>query len=326
MKILITGATGFVGSHLSDLLHNSGHEVFSLVRTPSKAKEFDVKGTIIRGNLNTTKTHDWVAELPVDLDAVVHAAGIVHSFEDRSFYTINTESTRQLIEDLSFKFPNLKFVLISSLAASGPSKRYQTEDQVPDPVSVYGKSKLAAERILTNEAPANWQKSIIRPPMVIGPRDPAVLDVFKMVKKGFVPSLGRKGGKKLYSFVAVFDLIESIKLCLEKETEGTEVYFSAFPKAVEFKDLLLAIANKLDKKAPYIIPLPITPIKIATKFLARRKPEGMRLTPDKINEILPKAWTCSADKTTKSLGQVYKWDLDHIIEATIKDYKARGWL
>ncbi|MBK26851.1 MAG: hypothetical protein CME70_22810 [Halobacteriovorax sp.] len=326
MKILITGATGFVGSHLSDLLHRSGHEVYSLVRSPDKAKEFDVKGTLIRGSLNSTKSHDWVAELPIDLDAVVHAAGIVHSFEDRSFYTVNTESTRQLIEDLSFKYTKLKFILISSLAAAGPSKRYQTEDQVPEPVSVYGKSKLAAERILTNEAPKSWQKSIIRPPMVIGPRDPAVLDVFKMVKKGIVPSLGRKGGKKIYSFVGVFDLVESIKLCLENDKEGLEVYFSAFPKAIEFKELLSVIASKLNKKKPLIIPLPISPIKFATKVIALKKPKTVRLTPDKINEIIPKAWTCSAEKSTKQLGQVYKWDIEKIVEETLNDYKKRGWL
>ena len=79
MKILVTGSTGFVGSHLCQLLDKSGHEVYALVRNPSKAKEFNIPGHHIKGDLSS---FDWVATLPDDLDAVVHTAGIVHSGDD----------------------------------------------------------------------------------------------------------------------------------------------------------------------------------------------------------------------------------------------------
>lgn len=326
MKVLITGATGFVGSHLSDLLHENGHEVYSLIRNQDKADEFEVKGKPINGSLNSTIPHDWIAELPMDLDAVVHTAGIVHSFDNKSFFTVNTESTRQLIEDLGFKYNNLKFVMISSLAAAGPDASFQTEDDRPVPVSDYGRSKLIAEKILTREAPVAWQKVIIRPPMVIGPRDPAILDVFKMVQKGIVPSIGTRGGQKLYSFIGVFDLIETIKLSLEKNIEDTEIFYSSHPDSIKFKELLGIIAQKMGKKTPKIIPLPVTPVKMVTKVLKMIKPNNVRLTPDKIHEITPMAWTCSGTKATDKLGQVYRWDLEAIIESTLKDYKNRGWL
>ena len=327
MKILITGATGFVGSHLSDLLHDEGHEVFSLVRNPKKAKDFNIKGTLIQGSLHPVQKHHWVAELPVNLDAVVHTAGIVHSFSKRDFFSVNTESTRQLMEDLAFKYPKLKFVFISSLAAAGPGANFQKEEDLATPVSDYGRSKLLAEKILQNEAPNTWNKIFIRPPMVIGPRDPAILDVFKMVKNGIVPSVGTKGGQKLYSFIGVFDLIETIKLSLYKETEATEVFYSSFPDAVKFQELLAVIAKVMGKKRkPLILPLPLTAVKMVTKLISFRSPTNVRLTPDKINEIVPKEWTCSGEKASLKLGQSYGWDLEKIVEATLKDYKLREWL
>ena len=326
MKILITGATGFVGSHLSDLLHSEGHEIYSLVRDPTKAKTFQVKGTLISGALGPSNRNEWISELPKDLDAVVHAAGIVHSFNKRSFFAINTESSRQLMDDLASRYTKLKFVMISSLAAAGPDAKFQTENEHPSPVSDYGRSKLIAENVLTNEAPATWQKVIIRPPMVIGPRDPAILDIFKMVQKGFMPALGFKSTKRLYSFIGVFDLIETIKLSLEKEIDDTEIFYSAHPSAVKLGELVKTIAAKMGKSSPIVIPLPVTPVKMVTKLLAFKEPSNIRLTPDKIYEMTPMAWTCSGQKATDALGQSYKWDLEKIIEATLKDYKSRGWL
>lgn len=326
MKIFITGATGFVGSHLADLLHEEGHTVYSLVRNLAKAKEFNVKGTLIKGSLSPLKRHEWIEQLPMDLDAVVHTAGIVHSFNTKDFFSINTESTRQLIEDLAPKYSDLKFVMISSLAAAGPSESFQTERMRPVPVSEYGRSKLLAEMIVKNETPADWSNVIIRPPMVIGPRDPAVLDVFKMVKNGIVPSVGSKGADKIYSFIGVFDLIETIKLSLEKDIEDTEIFYSAYPDAIKFKELLKVIALELEKKTPFLIPLPLAAVKLATKIISLSKPGNIRLTPDKIHEIAPKAWTCSGDKATQNLGQKYQWDLQRIIKTTLLDYQKRGWI
>lgn len=326
MKVLITGATGFVGSHLADLLTDEGHEVFSLVRNLDKAREFDVKGAFINGSLSHNKSSQWIEELPEDLDAVVHTAGIVHSFSTSDFFTINTECTRQLIKDLTPRFTDLKFVMISSLAAAGPSDNNQTETDLPLPVSEYGRSKLMAENIVRNETPNSWDKIIIRPPMVIGPRDPAILDVFKMVKNGIVPSVGLNGGEKLYSFIAVFDLTQTIKLSLECKTEATELFYSSHPNPIKFNELLNTIASELGKRPPFIFPLPVMAVRMATNLLALAKPSSVRLTPDKINEIVPKAWTCSSAKSSELLKQEYKWDLERIIKTTLVDYQERSWL
>ncbi len=325
MKILVTGATGFVGSHLVDLLHKDGHEIYSLIRSPAKAAEFEVKGTLIEGSLSSHQENPWVASLPEDLEAVVHTAGIVHASNTDEFYKVNTHCTLQLGSDLMGRYPKLKFILISSLAAAGASEKELSESSLEEPLSEYGKSKLAAEQIVKDHFPKEWEKTIIRPPMVIGPRDPAVLDVFKMVKSGFVPGVGLKAGLKAYSFVCVFDLIKTIELALQDSREETQVYFSSYPKPIRFDSLLTSIASHLEKRNPIIIPLPTGMIKIVSKLIPKLAPKA-RLTEDKLKEIIPKAWLCSSEKSVKELGQSYEWNLERTIEVTLKDYQSRSWL
>ncbi|MFT6070916.1 MAG: nucleoside-diphosphate-sugar epimerase [Bacteriovoracaceae bacterium] len=325
MKILVTGATGFVGSHLVDLLEKNGHELYCLVRSPAKAQEFKIKGRLIEGSLSSHQENPWVASLPEDLEAVVHTAGIVHSTNTDDFYKVNTHCTLQLGNDLIGRYPKLKFILISSLAAAGASENEITEDRTEDPLSEYGKSKLAAEQIVKDHLPKDWEKTIIRPPMVIGPRDPAVLDVFKMVKSGFVPGVGLGAGEKSYSFVCVFDLIRTIELALQTTSLETQVYFSSYPKAIRFNSLLASIASHLERKKPFIVPLPTGMVQLVSKIIPKLAPKA-RLTEDKLKEIIPKAWHCCSEKSIKDLGQSYEWNLDRTIEVTLKDYQSRGWL
>ena len=148
MKVLVTGATGFVGSHLCDLLTKNNHEVFALVRNPAKAKEFGVPGIHLQGDLSN---FTWVDELPKDLDAVIHTAGIVHSFDAKDFYDVNATATKDLIEALA-SFDGLKFTLVSSQAAGGPSpKNNPAKESASAAVSEYGRSKLLAEKYAKSE-------------------------------------------------------------------------------------------------------------------------------------------------------------------------------
>jgi UDP-glucose 4-epimerase len=325
MKILVTGSTGFLGSHLVDLLVQEGHELFCLVRNLNKASEFDVKGVLIQGSLNSNQSNSWIDKLPTDLDAVIHAAGIVHSTNTDDFYKVNTHSTNQLGVDLAKRYPTLKFMLISSLAAAGASSKPLKEDELENPVSEYGKSKLAAEKIVKTQLPKEWEKTIIRPPMVIGPRDPAVLDIFKMVKTGIVPGIGSRAGEKAYSFVCVFDLIKTISLSLQRSTNKTEIFFSSYPDPITFKTLLDSVANSLQRRKALIVPLPTVLIKLVAKAIPLVAPKA-RLTTDKLKEMIPPVWLCSSEKSISQLGQSYEWNLDKTIEITLKDYQGRGWL
>jgi nucleoside-diphosphate-sugar epimerase len=334
MKILVTGSTGFVGSHLCERLTEEGHEVYALARSPKKFEEFKVPGKMVLGSLDERKDHEWIASLPEDLDAVIHTAGIVHSFDWSDFYSVNTRATEKLIEDLKKKYPtNLKFVLISSQAAAGPAgeDNKKKEHHDPRPVSHYGKSKRYAEISLNHLAPLSWDKTIIRPPMVIGPRDPAILEVFKMVKSGLVLVAGMNGMNNRYSFICVHDLVNVIVKATEHKSPEShaEVFFAAHTSTVSYSEIVGSIKEALGKKFVMNLSLPMFMVSFLAHFLdALRRiiPLSLPLTPDKIGEISQPAWVCCSEKSCEKLDYTYSWDLTKTVEETLKDYRQRQWL
>ena len=120
MKILVTGASGFVGMHLCERLLKEGHDVFALVRNPKRFELKNIKLIVIQGDLDQSTLH-WVSALPFDLDSCIHTAGLVHSYVETEFFRVNSAGTENLVNTLKTKFDKLHFILVSSLAAAGPS-------------------------------------------------------------------------------------------------------------------------------------------------------------------------------------------------------------
>lgn len=328
MKILVTGANGFVGLHLTERLLEEGHEVVALVRSPEKVAITHPNLKIIKGDLTNTN-NTWKEELPSTLDTVIHTAGLVHSYCTQDFYDINTLGTKNLITVLKNKFNKLNFIQISSLAAAGPTEKgtkKKTSDQ-DFPVSDYGKSKKEAEVILLRERLPSWTVQIIRPPMVIGPRDTAVLDIFKMVRDGVVILPDLNSRLKEYSFVCVFDLVETIMRSLDQKQDN--LFYSAHEKVITFEELIFTIQKQMDKKNILFLPLPSLVTKSASTLLNlvyKFYPHGLRLTPDKIRELLPAAWTCDTENTKEFLKQDFKYDITETIKITFLDYKNNSML
>ncbi len=325
MKIFITGGTGFVGSHLiRELTKNSEHEIFYLCRNLDKAREKNLKGTPIQGSLHQLSN---ISELPKDLDIVIHLASVVHSHDSADFHFTNVLGTRNLIKSLSEEIPNsLNFVLISSLAAIGPADnvdRKLDEDDLPIPVSEYGRSKLEQEKILKSEIPSHWEYSILRPPMVIGPEDDAIGEIIGMVKKGIKIVPGLKGEQKQYSFISVFDLVRSIVIIIENqknENRLSDTYFVSHPQIIRYGELFYRIEKSLEKRTfRLIIP------KVLIRFVAffslliwKVFKINSRITLDKIHEISPDMWICSSQKFEKIFNFKFLDNLDKTIEKTLK--------
>lgn len=320
MNILLTGATGFVGSHLLDQLLADGHVVHALVRNPKKIE-------IQNQNLNLIKIdldHPFQLEQEIikNLEVVIHTAGLVHTFNDQDFYDVNTKGTQYLIEALK-QNTKLKFILISSLAARGPYEKLE----VDQPVSHYGKSKKEAENLLIATAPESWIKIIIRPPMVIGPKDTAVLDIFKMIQDGFVLLPGTKAFQKQYSFVNVFDLVATIKNSIRLNQDA--LLYSTFDEIITFEKLMKTIQNQMMKKFVIYLPIPQIIILMFAKtlfYLNRFFPQTLRMTPDKTNELFPDKWICDNGNCKRLLDQKFQFDLDQTIAMTLKDYRQRKWI
>lgn len=337
LKIFITGATGFVGSHLCDKLRADGHQVFALVRNEKKLKILDCDVNIIRGSLSSKSTNLWVNKLPDDLDVIYHLAGIVHHFESSQFHEINFVATAIFVKDLLKKYyystKTPKFIFLSSLAAAGPANSiidFIDESHTPSPISAYGKSKLNCEQFLKENLTESWQLKIFRPPMVMGPRDPAVLDVFKMVKKGIVPVVGVNGKENLYSFVAIFDLVDILVRTLDqKDVSKPKTYFTSHPSTVSFKDIVEAIKTAQCKRQIHFIHLPFFLLKtfsIIAYYINKLIRVDIRITPDKLIELQAARWICDGSLISKELNFEYKNDLQQIVRLTQDDYKKRGWL
>lgn len=325
MNILITGANGFVGLHLCQLLLNNGHHVYALVRKKSNMTLSHENLVTIEGAID--QKLDWMDSTIAKIDTFIHTAGIVHSFHDDDFFRINSIATERMLEKISAINPKLHFILISSLAAAGPSigDQARNEDDILLPISAYGKSKKMAEEILGNFP--HISSSIIRPPMVIGPRDSAVLDIFKMVKSRVIVLPGLNSKKKLYSFVCVFDLIKTIELVATKKASGT--FYSAYPQIITFQEMIEKINKLMGRSFLVYLPLPLIVTKFAAKllkFIYFFKKHNVRLTPDKYNELAADNFTCDAQKSQKELGQRYQYDIDKTLKVTLEDYQQRNWL
>lgn len=332
--VFVTGATGFVGSHLIERLSSAElsdkWNTLGLARSERKWKEFSLPGKPVLGDLSEESMKEWVSQLPKDLSHFIHTAGVVHSFDKEIFFKTNTQATISLFNLLKERFPKLHFIFISSLAAMGPSKIEEEhhEDNPQNPPSLYGQSKKQAEDFLCTHKPEQWSLTIIRPPMVIGPRDPAVLDVFKMVKGRIILESGLGGRNKLYSFVCVHDLVELIIKSLQDDHGGLESYFGAHPQKVTFQNIIEEISRLMEKKTYYLpIPFPlISGIAHGMNLVQKFVPLEFRLTPDKLHELKPMAWTCSGRKSEEKLNLSYEWDLKRTLETTLRDYLNRGWL
>ena len=329
MKILVTGASGFVGSHLCERLEQLGHQVYSQARNPAKLKFWKVPGVPVFGRLSHDQRHAWIDQLPQDLDGVVHVAGLVHSFDEEDFFSINALATEQLIKDLSQRYERLRFVLISSLAAVGPSGNSlpRKEEHRAHPICAYGRSKLKSEKLLFQMAPKEWSRIVVRPPIVFGPRDEGFLEIFRFVKKGIVPMVGLNSKNKEYSFVCIYDLIEGIHTLLTGDSGRDGVFFVSYPKSATFEEIVEVIAEKMEVSKPFMTPLPSGLMKLAAKLLKRIHsfyPLNVRLTPDKYKELVATNWTCSSEKSLKLEGIKYNWNLEETIETTLQDYRKRG--
>src|SRR3954469_6491662 len=191
MKIFLTGGSGFLGSYVAEQLAEQGHTVRALVRPRSERKILDrlPRVEFARGAIEDRASLDAAMD---GVDAVIHVAGLVKARRPEEFFQVNTEGTKNLLAAAEARAPGLKrFVYVSSLAAVGPSSDGQPvhDDAPPRPVTQYGRSKLAAEQAVLL-AKDRLPVTVIRPPLIYGPRDRETLAFFTSVKNGVLPVLG----------------------------------------------------------------------------------------------------------------------------------------
>ncbi len=332
MKILVTGASGFIGSGLVSALTTQGHEVCALMRS-SASSEF-LKGTPFTRLTGDILEPESMARACKGIDVVYHLAGLTAAKNREQFFRFNGEATRNLALAAVKATTVKKFIYVSSLAAAGPSPGLcpRSETDPEHPVSDYGESKLRGELFL-DELKGQLPFVVIRPPMVYGPRDKNVFIIFQTVAKNWMPLLPARTptGHKYYSAIHVDDLIESLVQALSAPDEcyqKGERFFVSDGQIYTYERILSIIASEM-KVHPIRFKIPdsvVTVLANAGTIAGKVLKTNLPLNRDKLNEIRPDYWICSPQKAAEILHFKPQYTMESGIAHTLAWYKVNGWL
>lgn len=322
MRIALTGATGFVGSHLAEALRTAGHDVTCLVRDRARASAVDAQGcTLVEGAL---EDEGALRRLVEGADVLHHVAGVIAARSPAEFERVNRAGTFTVAR-VAREAGVRRMVYVSSLAVSGPTVpgRPLEEADHDRPVTPYGRSKQAGEAAVRASGVAF---TIVRPPAVYGPRDRELLRVFRLARRGLAPLLG--DGSQELSFVHAADLARALMAAGESgHTEG-RTYHAAHPETVTQREFVRAVAEALGRGVR-LVPLPAPIVRGAlwsSGLLARALGRATLLSPDKAAELLAPAWTCSSEALARDAGWRAAIPLRQGLRETAEWYKAAGWL
>lgn len=321
MRVFVTGGTGFVGSHLVQALQRRGDDVTCLVRNPAKAAPLgwrDVR--VVRGDLSDRGA---LKQGCADAEVVYHVAGRISARDLDDFMQGNRDGTANVLEAAGSR-PG-RFVLVSSIAAAGPTLpgRPIDETRVPQPVTDYGRSKLAAE-LLVRQGPCPW--TIVRPVVVYGEWDREILKLFRAARWGVAPVFG--DGKQEVSVIYAGDLAEALIAAGTAPDAAGRTYFAAHPTPTTSRDLVVAIGKALDRSVRVVpIPRAVGRASLWTiGSLAHLIGVSTVLSADKANEFLAPAWTCLPDALQRDTGWKARVDLVEGLARTASWYRERDWL
>ena len=322
MRVLVTGATGFVGSHLAEALRRRGDDMTVLARSASKAAALAPLGVrVVPGDLHDRRALEQAAEAQ---DVVYHVAGVVAARSEADFMVANRDGTRNLVEVVG-RVGAGRLVLVSSMAAAGPTikGRPLRGDEAPRPVTAYGRSKLAAEQAVTAAA---FPWTIVRPPMVYGPRDQEVLKVFRLARLGVAPVLG--DGSQELSAVHGADLAEALIAAGTTAAAAGRTYYACHPEVFTGADMARAVGRAMGR-TPAVIRVPATigrGVLMLTEAAARLTGHTTILTTDKANEFFQPAWTGDPTPLMRDTGWQAAHDLRSGLADTYRWYRTAGWL
>jgi nucleoside-diphosphate-sugar epimerase len=318
-RVLVTGATGFVGSHIARAFVEAGYEVLCGVRTSSDLRWISDLPTE-RVPLDLSGRSEDLARAVEKTDLVVHAAGITRARRAEDYYSINAEGTRRLA-DAALGTGVRRFVLISSLAARGPDDPTKSDRDHPE--SAYGRSKLEGETHLLAVS-GRVEAVVLRPAAVYGPRDTDLLPLFKMANRGWLllPS-----GANVLQPVYVEDVARAAVVAARKATG-----FGPFPVAENrrylWKDVIAGLEKALGRTVR-VVRLPAAAFTLAGRAgeRAARPFSAVPVFDERRGRDLAfRTWTCDLSATEEALGWRAEVALPEGLERTARWYGQAGWL
>lgn len=322
----VTGATGFVGSHLVDHLLEKGYTVKCLTRKTSNLRWLEGKNVeLCEGSLSDKESLKKAIQ---GCNYIFHVAGVLFGKTEQEFIQGNLSGTKNLVEACLESGQNFnRFLYVTSLLAAGASETETalTEEDECRPFSWYGKSKFESEKYIKTQM-SKLPITIIRPGGVYGPRDYAMFEAFKASKSGFNMILGEKG--KLGSVIHVTDLVIGITQAAESEKAKSEIYYLANTKHMrqeEFGELIIKAMGKKPKNIvlPYFIASIFANL---SEFFAQFSKKPAVLNRQKLMELSKRYLICSNQKASADFEFNDNILLEDGVASTLKWYKENNWL
>lgn len=329
MKVLITGASGFIGSFIVEESLRRGMETWAAIR-PTSSKTFLNDSRIHLIELDFSSEETLKEQLSGHtFDYVVHAAGATKCLHKDDFYRVNTEGTKHLVHALlALQMPIKRFIFISSLSIFGPVREQQPyleicEDDIPCPNTAYGKSKLAAEEFLASIG-NTFPYIVLRPTGVYGPREKDYFMMAKSIKNHIDFAAGFK--QQDLTFVYVEDVVQAVFLAFDRGMSG-RTYFVSDGNVYSSRRFSDLIRKELGSPWCLRIIAPLWVLRLATFFgeqMAKLTGRITALNSDKYNILKQRNWRCNIEPTMDELGYHPHIGLQEGVHRTIEWYRKRG--
>jgi len=326
LKVLVTGATGFIGSHLVDALVQQGDRVRCLVRDTNRLGW--VKDSPVEFVVGNCREKNSLKKAVQDVDQVFHLAGVTTAVKEKTYFEVNGLGTENLAQACIENNPRLqKFIYVSSQAAAGPcrSGAKKKESDPCDPVSPYGKSKLLGEELALSRSHA-LPLLILRPCAAYGPRDKGFYTLCKCLSKRIKPGLADHD--QYISMCHVDDLVRAILLAAETRTESGEIFFLSDGHDYRMEEIgdIFAQAMAIN---PLKLRLPrqmLFGMAFFAECFSRLTGTPSILSRGKVEEMICTNWLCDISKARALLGYEPRIPLARGAALTVAWYRKENWL
>ena len=300
-RVAVTGASGFIGRHMTAAIAARGDASVPIAR-PFHAST--------------------LADAFRDVDTVVHLAGLTAAVRARDLITANVDGTRVVAEAAAAV--GARMIYVSSLAAAGPAPASapRSEDDPPAPITPYGRSKLEGERVVAATPGLKW--TILRPGAVYGPGTDALLPLFRAASFGILPLVGRAGAA--YTFIHIDDVVRAITAAIDVDVSGP--LFVGHPLPVTTRELVEAVRAASGGTATIIrVPLGLTRIAAAGGDVAGLITGRVAaINRWRYAELAADGFVCRVDRLREWLGVVAQVELADGMTGMARWYRSEGWL
>ncbi|MEE9225140.1 MAG: NAD-dependent epimerase/dehydratase family protein [Bacteroidota bacterium] len=327
MTALVTGGTGFIGTHLIDVLLKTGYRVRCLAKDRMYADSFPQESVeLVIGNVCDSLPWESIFD---GVDYVFHLAGVTRAKRKKDYFRGNYYATRHFL-DVCRRYGRdvRKFIYVSSLAVAGPCRNGQpVNEQTPClPISAYGWSKLLAEQEVLRYRD-QFPVVILRPCAVYGPRERDFYAYMKMVKRGFRVLIG--GRESLFSFLHVHDLANALVLAAEHPNSTGETYYLGSEEPFSTRELGETLADVMGTRPPLCIRVPLWLTYTAgwvSQGIGWILNKPVFLNTHRVKEMVQSVWSCSISKAKRDLGFMPLIGLREGLASTYAWYVEHAWL